>query len=1011
MVDINGDGLLDIYTTAITGFANLEGRNELFINNGDSTFTENGREYGLDIEGFSNHAAFFDYDHDGDLDCYILNISLRTAHRRVPKAKTRHQVDGNAGDLLLQNNGKQFVDVSQKAGIHQGPTGFGLGLAIADFNNDNWEDIYISNDFFEDDYLYINNRDGTFTESGKQYFKHFSRASMGNDAADYNNDGFIDLVTLDMFPADEYTEKTTLGEEPLRVKKQKNKLGYYHQVGKNAFQLNNAGKSFSDLAPLLGVEATDWSWAPLMADYNLDGIKDLYVTNGIPKRANSLSYIKFYQEAAKKIKKDFDIEAFYEETINQMPDGKSFDYLFEGTKNLIFNNKAHEWGIEEKSYTNGAAYADLDNDGDLDIITNRLFDSPIIYKNKAREQENNSYLKIRLHGNKENSYGIGAKVYVYENGEMQLIQNMPSRGFLSSVDPLLNFGFNSISAKIDSVRVVWDHEYQQTLTNVDTNRTIIVHKQDAELLKKSNAKQYDKYFTEEEIINHKHQENDFNDFSREPLMPFKASQEGPALAIGDVDNNGLKDIFIGGAKLQPSALWVQQANGVFKQSSQEIFKKHKVFEDVDALFFDANGDGLKDLYVVSGGNEFYGKMEEQSDRLYINIGNGNFQYAPQRLPDMFENKSVVTASDVDEDGDKDLFVGGRVVAYSYGKIPNSYLLINDGNGFFEDKTEQYGGDLKQIGMVTDAAWGDINGDSKQDLVVVGEFMPIMVYINTDASLERLEIKDFETGKTTSGLWQSVKLHDINQDGRIDILAGNLGMNNVFNKPNGKGRLKMYVNDFVDTGITHQLLTYDRDGKWYPAYTFKELKSVLPSLLSGISDHTQFAGRSVSELISASNLSDAEIRKAELLSSVLIKNNGDRNFNIEPLPVEAQVAPIFDFFISDFNEDKVPDIVAGGNKYGVSRYQTRYDASIGTLIFGERDGNLKTINTELVGIPLNGEVRNIEGTTINGNNYIIVAQNDGKIKFYKRSMDNNELNKILDSSATSMSTQRVVSNSN
>lgn len=982
MADINGDGFLDIYTTAVSGFGGLEGTNELFINNGDGTFTEQSKEFGLNIEAYSTHAAFFDFDHDNDLDIYILNVSLKAAHGRMPNAAVRHSLDRKAGDMLLRNDGNTFTDVSQHAGIHQGPTGFGLGIAIADFNNDLWEDIYISNDFFEDDYFYLNNRDGTFTESGKHYFKHMSQASMGNDAADYNNDGFIDIITLDMYPEDEYNEKTTVGEDPMRMKRFKKDLGYFNQVTRNCFQLNNAGKSFSDVAPMVGVEATDWSWAPLLADFNLDGVKDLYITNGIPKRANSLTYVRFFQEAMNSKRSSINLDEFYRASIEQMPDGKLSDYLFEGSKNLLFKNRTKDWGIETAGYSNGAAYADLDNDGDLEIITNRLFDTPVIYKNRTRELKNRNYLKVKLAGNTGNSNGIGAKVFLYENGKKQLLQNQPSRGFLSSVDPTLNFGIYSLSGNIDSVQVIWDHTYSQVATDVEANQTITFDKQNARSGKIFNGNNSPKLFAREEIIAHKHQENDFSDIRREPLIPFMVSQEGPALAVGDVNSDGLEDIFTGGAKLQPAALWLQQKDGNFIKSKQEVFLNHRVYEDVDALFFDANGDGFEDLYVVSGGNEFYGEMEQQLDRLYINNGNGTFYHEDDRLPDMFDNKSSVAAADFDQDGDKDLFVGGRVVGYAYGQIPSSYLLINDGKGFFKDQTDQFSDGLKHTGMVTDAAWTDMNGDGTQDLVIVGEFMPIFIYFNMGGTLKLKEISDTEKETSSSGLWQSLALYDLDRDGDTDILAGNLGMNHKFKKTDGTGRLKLFVSDFEKNGLIDQILTYDRNGKWYPVHKYDELRSNIPTILNGISDHTEYAANPIDKIIDESELSNAVVLRADMLTSVHIENNGDGTFQFNPLPISAQLSPIFDFHVDDYNRDGLPDILAGGNKYGVSMYQGSYNASIGSLLLGDGYGNFESINTELAGIPLDGEIRTIGEIIIDGDSFIITGINNKRLGFFR-----------------------------
>jgi hypothetical protein len=549
------------------------------------------------------------------------------------------------------------------------------------------------------------------------------------------------------------------------------------------------------------------------------------------------------------------------------------------------------------------------------------------------------------------------------------------------VDPILNFGLGSLSGKIDSLKVIWDHEYQQTLTGLDANQKITIQREDAERNQTTPSGSARTFFAEEKILHHKHEENEFRDYKREPLIPFQVSQEGPALTVADVNQDGRDDFYIGGAKIEPGALWVQQPNGSFLKSEQEIFEAHSVFEDVDALFFDANGDGFKDLYVVSGGNEFYGQMEQQFDRLYINDGSGNFRYDAARLPEMFVNKSVVAPTDFDDDGDTDLFVGGRVVANGYGITPTSYLLMNNGNGYFEDHAARYSDDLQEVGMVTDAAWADMNGDGREDLIVAGEFMPVTVFYHDGSSLRTVKITDRESGVASSGLWQSLEITDADGNGAPDILAGNLGGNHIFKRPGGEGRLRMYVHNFEQAGLTDQILTYDRYGEWYPIHRYEELNRSIPSALDDISGHLEYAGKPIDQIMISSKLKEASVLEANMLESALIRNHGAGSFSIEPLPVQAQFAPIFDFLVDDVNNDGHADIIAGGNKYDVSIHQASYNASIGTFLLGTAEAGFRPVNPVTAGIALEGEVRNIKLVSIGGEKQIAVAVNDEEMRFF------------------------------
>lgn len=986
MADVNGDGYLDIFVSVLSKFKDLNGHNELFINNGDLTFTESSRDYGLDFKGYSNQAAFFDYDHDGDLDCYLLNMSLHDADTYKP-VEQRWGKSEVAGDRLYRNDENKFIDVSEEAGIHQGAIGYGLGISVADFNNDNWEDIYISNDFHEDDYLYINQKDGTFEESGKSYFKHMSRFSMGSDAADYNNDGLTDLITLDMAPEDERIEKMTLGEDPYDIYQYKLSYGYYFQYARNCLQLNNGGIGFSDIAPLVGIEATDWSWAPLMADFDNDGIKDLFITNGIVKRPNDLDYVKFYSDRSHLSTKDVDLPAFYQQSYDHMADGQWHDYLYQGTKDLLFIDQSKAWGFGEVSISNGAAYADLDNDGDLEIIVNKINDTGLIYRNKANELFDHNYVRIQLKGSMKNSYGLGAKVMIYHGGSLQMQQVMTTRGFISSVAPILNFGLGKTAA-VDSMVVVWNNGIKQVIVNPVINQLTIIDQKFASdnLVDKAlnqpglKAKLFKKIATN---IDFSHEENKFQDFGRETLMPFMVSKEGPALAIGDANGDGLEDIFVGGAKHQRAAMWIQGADGTFKFRDQKVFKHDSVFEDVDAVWFDVDQDLDLDLYVVTGGNEFFGEMDQQFDRLYINDGKGNLHRDKNRLPPMYENKSCVRPWDYDKDGDVDIFVGGRVVGYAYGKNPRSYLLINNGKGEFSDKTKTLASKLERFGMVTDACWADFDNDGDMDLIVVGEFASITLFENQGGKLIEKVITDATTEMSTAGLWHSVNVADFDGDGDIDVVAGNLGLNNKFMKKEGKGRLRMYVKDFDNNGLNEQILAYDRNEKWFPVLSKDEMGAVLPGLIKKrFQNYAEFAGKPMDEIFTKEELKDCDIKQVNTFASLYLENIGNNNFSIHKLPVQAQFAPVYAIQIADYNRDGKPDILAAGNMHDPSTYQTRYDAGTGVVLLGSGDGAFASVPSADAGIFLNGEVRSMGMLSIKEQKVVVIASNNEELEFYK-----------------------------
>lgn len=991
MADVNGDGLLDIYVCAVGLFKGLQGGNELYINNGpDSTdtptFTERAAEYGLAFTGFSTQTAFFDYDHDGDLDCFLLNHAVHTS-RSFDQVSTRNNRSAESGDYLFRNDGGKFVDVSQQAGIFGAAMGYGLGISVADLNNDGWEDLYVSNDFHEDDYYYVNDRKGGFTESIRQAFQHTSRFSMGSDIADVNNDGYPDLITLDMYPADETVEKSSQGEDPPDIYRYKLSYGYMNQYSRNCLQISLSGQKFMDVGVMAGVAATDWSWSPLLADYDNDGIKDLFIANGIVRRPNDLDYVKYLSDEARQ----FQSRESDAKIIEQMPEGKVHNYLYRGRPNLLFEDKSLAWGFATPGISCGAAYADLDNDGDLDLITNNINDPAGLYRNDANVLfPQNQHLTVRLNGNAPNTFGVGAKVVLNYRDSLQVQQLMPTRGFESSVAPELLFGLGK-RTMIDSVIVIWPNQRMEVRTNVKAGQVLTLRQADARL----DGTNY-RYtpppgpalFTpiDTTLLPYVHQENkSYYDFTRESLMPFKVSTEGPHLAVGDVNGDGLDDVFAGGARDQGGRLLVQQADGRFEASVQPAIARDSVCEDVDAAFFDADGDKDLDLYVVSGGNEFYGKMDPLLDRLYINDGKGNFSRRLNALPPMWANKSCVRTCDVDRDGDLDLFVGGRVVGFGYGKLPDSYLLINDDHGKFTDKTDEWAADLRKAGMITDAVWADLDHDGDQDLIVVGDWMPVRFFTNDNGRFNELKSAvDDET--PLSGFYQRIVAADFDRDGDIDLMAGNLGLNTKLRK-RPDSRLKMWVRDVDDNQSVEQVLAYSVLDNWYPVAGKDELGKQVPSIINKrYTTYKAYAGQPVEQLFGSNGLDGADEREVNQFASVYLENQGgqqgDPRFAVRELPMLAQVSKVFALLPVDIDADGDLDVLGGGNFYGVSSYQGRYDASYGMVLRNDGKGTFTALSPVDSGFPLDGEIRDIQVLQTARGVVVMVARNGQSIQLFR-----------------------------
>lgn len=972
MADVNGDGLLDIYVCAVSKKFGLNGFNELYINNGNNTFSEKSKEYGLDFSGLSQQAAFFDYDRDGDLDCYLLNQSYQP-HQNVVDTIRRHKYDTIAGDRLYMNDintSGKFIDASKAAGIFQSNLGYGLGLAIADMNNDGWDDIYIGNDFHENDYYYINNANGTFTESGAKHFRHYSRFSMGNDVNDYNNDGQPDVVTVDMLPPDEKTLKTYGSDENPDIYNMKLTVnGYQHQVSRNCLQRNNGnGTSFSDVALMSNVSATDWSWAPLFADFDNDGRKDLFVSSGIPKRPVDMDYVRFVSDQTVKKGLDF-TDKYDQETIDAMPEGSCHPFFFKNNTGHSFSDVSNDWGTGKmKGFYNGAAYSDLDNDGDLDMVINALEEKSLILRNNTNDKRSISF---SLSGDSLNKFGLGTKIYLFSKEGLQYQQLTLTRGFQSSVEPKLFFGLGTASVA-DSVLVVWPDQKFQLLKNIASGKTIEIKKADAQ-----DSFSYTEWFPDRNIFTQvdilsdwKHKENDFYDFNIQYLIPHKLSTRGPKVAVADINNDGLDDMYVCGGRKQPGALFVQQPDGRFAETNKTLFEKDAGSEDVDAVFFDVNGDKHLDLLVTSGGNEVLMASIEGADKLYINDGKGNFSKAELAFPIKYENKSCIAYADIDKDGDNDFFIGNLASQTAYGQPMDSYLYLSNGNGKFDVATRETIF-LQAIGMVTSAAFADVNNDTWPDLVVTGEWMPLKIFINNKGKFTETAIPQ------STGLWQCLLPSDVNGDGFVDLLAGNWGHNSkLWSGKNGP--LKLYLKDFDNNGAVEQILCYTIDGKEYTFLAKDELERSLPVLKKAYLRYSEVAGKTVQYLF-YDLFKDYQELKAETLSSSCFINDGKGNFTRVNLPDELQVAPVMTFAENPAGLPKT--YVGAGNFYGVTPYEGRYDGMLPSAFSYNEQTKSFILNGTIPSF--DGEARDIKWMNMaGGHKLMVVTRNNNSMLFYK-----------------------------
>ena len=963
MADVNGDGLLDIYVCAVVGTNGFVGKNELFINNGDLTFTEQGEAYGLDFDNYSSSAAFFDYDLDGDLDMYLLNHAIHT-EESFGKASIRNNRTYESGDKLLQNDRNKFVDISEQAGIYGGANGYGLGLAISDFNQDGYPDIYVSNDFHEDDYYYINNGDGTFSEDLKQHFGHTSKFSMGSDAADINNDGFADLITLDMLPDDEVVLKSSASDDNIQIQNLRTKqFGYHYQYARNMLQINQQGQSFTETALLSNIAATDWSWGVLIADYNQDTRQDIFVANGVPKRPNDLDYIKYISN--NQIKKKIETTNLIDkEALSYMPDGKLPNGFYAMGTNMKFENKTDTWVNQPSSYSTGCAYADLDNDGDLDLVSNNINAPASIYINTITGKKN--CLKIQFDYKENNTKGIGTKVFLYHNSKIQYKELFTQRGFQSSSQPILHFGLDTIQT-IDSLKVVWPDKSFQTLNKIATNQFLIISPNDTKKVESNllgtKSKAVFTKVTDNLGLTYKHSDNNYIDSNRHKLIPFQVSDRGPGVAIGDINGDGKDDIFLGNGKHKSSEIFFQDENGFVKLEDSLLYSL-AVTEPSSAIISNFNEDQKNELFVASGGGEFFGK----SKPLQNNLFSFNDQSLKSlELPEGYEDTAIVKSADYDNDGDLDVFVGNATISNDYGNIPESYILENT-HGTFSKKS------LGNLGMIRDAVWTDFNTDGLQDLIVVGEWMHPLFLENTGSDL--VDKTDLYVSQPLNGLWRAIIPFDIDGDGDLDYLLGNWGTNSKF-KASNKFPLLMYYNDFDNNGKTETIVAIEKQGEYFTVDGLDELSSQLISLTKKkFTTYKEFAGKPVDDIFEAPILEHSKIFEAHNLASGFLRNSNGK-FDFEAFDNELQVAPINCFknvVVNGRNQ-----VICGGNYFGVKPYHGRFDGFLGALITSETEVRLgNTIGLDF----FNKSITKLETIEVNNNTYLISVIHNQHVQIYK-----------------------------
>lgn len=992
MVDINMDGWLDIYVcNAGHMFDSTLRRNQLFINNHDLTFTEKATEYGLDDDGYTTHASFFDYDMDGDLDCFIVNNSpipvntLNYANMRdipVAQAKVADFLKGG-GDHLYRNEGGHFKEVTYEAGIHGSLISLGLGVTVGDVNGDAWPDIYVSNDFFERDYLYINQRDGTFKDEIESWLGHTSLASMGADLQDINNDSYPDLFTTDMLPEDDYRLKTTSLFENYDIYDLRVHSGFHQQFMQNAVQLNNRNGRFLEIAHFSGVPGTDWSWGAVMFDADNDGFSDLFVCNGIVHDLTNQDFIDFFANDLVKKKATSGQKDEVDEVIKRMPSTPLPNKAYRNTGQLRFEDKGKEWGFMQPSFSNGAAYGDLDNDGDLDLVVNNVNARAFVYANRSREKNQYHYIGFSFKGKGANRFCVGAKVQAYAEGQVFSREQIPSRGFQSSIDYVMQIGLGT-RAKLDSVRVIWPNRTISTFANLAIDQVHQLEQPDAarpfDSLDKNEDPLLDSLPTSLSSV----KEDDYVDFYSQRNMPVMLSREGPGTATGDVNGDGREDLFVGGTFEQTGQLYFQNKGGGFDPIHIPGLKDEPLRDQPVALFFDADSDKDLDLFIGSGGNNKTPRQKELENSLYENDGRGHFRKWAGAFPPSSSNTGTAAAGDMDGDGDLDLFVGGRSISYLYGTIPESYLFLNDGKGKFTELPKEKSGTLKKAGMLTAAAWVNITGDERPELVVSGEWIGVKTFAFSNGAMT--EVKTNLTDK--KGWWRSLCTMDLDNDGREDLILGNIG-ENFYLRPDSSHPVRIWINQFGMDGTIQQVMTRTVDGRDVPVFMKKNLEEQFPYLKKQSLQHDIYARRSISELFGEDMINGAMAGEFNYCSSVIAWNEGNGRFTIDRMPDYVQFSSVNAIACTDVNQDGLVDIVMGGNQFGFLPQLGRLDASLGQVMVNNGKRKFTLLSSKESGIQVEGMVKQVKAWGSGDQYRLLFIRNNEQPVLFKR---NNKLNK-------------------
>jgi len=979
VVDINNDGLMDIYVCRVGNYETLHSHNQLLVcqginKNGVPFYKDEAKEYGLDFSGFCTQAVFFDYDGDGDLDMYLLNHSIHQNGTFGPRSDRLSTTNPLSGDRLFRNDGnKKFTDVTKEAGIHSSVIGYGLGIDASDIDLDGYPDLYIGNDFHENDYLYINQHNGSFKEELNDHIMHTSQFTMGVDIADINNDAFPEIVSMDMLPSDPYILKRSEGEDSYETFYTKIGYGYNFQYTRNNLQLNRRNGTFSEIGLYAGIYASDWSWSPLFFDFDNDGLKDLFISNGIPKRLNDIDYINFISNVDLQEKmRSTGLEEKDINLIDRFPQIKIPNRFFKNGPELRFTDMSSEIGNDRDTYSNGAVYADFDNDGDLDVLVNNIEDPALLYENKTNDKKDKAFVEISLKGPEKNINALGSKIIIFANGAIRTYEKYPVRGFLSSMEGPLHIGLDKTT--VDSAFLVWPDNTFQAI-ELKPRDTIIhftyqtgLRKYDYNILKNyhKNSTRPVEDITAQSGILYRHKENAFHEFEREPLIPHMLSTEGPALVVADLNHDSLDDVFIGSSRLGKSVVFLQQKSGKFLKTFQPALEADSNFESVSSCVIDVNNDGSPDLVMTNGGNEFYGNDEQLRPRIFLNNGRGIFTRDYSAFENFYVNAGSVCTADFNGDGFADLFIGGRSVPFNYGQIPSSYLLLNDGKGKFSDVTDKVAPGLSKIGFVTNALWFDINKDGEKDLIVSLEWGGIVAFLNHHGVFEKKELTD------KKGWWNFVLPVDLNNDGQIDLIAGNLGLNSRL-QATAAQPVRLYYYDFDGNGKKDQILSYYLDGRELPFANKDELEKQLPILKKKFLYAEDFAKARFTDIFPREDLDKADILTANYFSNAILMNRGNLHFDLIAMPWEAQLSSFRDAVVVDANRDSLPDILLVGNYYDNNIQMGRYDADYATLLINNGRDSFHT--ESLNGVQVKAQVRHVRQIKMGGNQAFILAKNN------------------------------------